>query len=246
MEVNDILSILNTVEEDIQSIRLSEDLLTIQQDSELSESRKDNLKKNMNLFNETLKKNRLKLVELQEKLNVSSINSSSLQKTIERLTKEMNEKSEYIVMLNNELDKKEVHIEALTSQIEELHTGMKNLEEINQSHVDQINEQEEELNTVYYCFGTRKELKEQNILTGGGMFSKTKALQGDFGRDYFMATDKRALSFIPLFSSKATILTNHPAGSYRLVKDSDRHLTLEISNPAAFWSSSHYLVIEVK
>ena len=244
--MNDILGILNVIEDDIQSIRIAEDILSIQQDSELSSSRREKLQNNMNLINETLKKNKLKLAELQEKLNVSSINASSLQKTIERLTNDMKEKAELAVFLQNELDKKEVHIEELTSQIEELHTDVKELETINQSHVERINEQEEEINTVYYCFGTRKELKEQNILTGTGLFSKSKALQGDFNRDYFMAIDKRALSTILLYSSKVTVKTNHPADSYQLVKDSDGRLTLEINNTTVFWSLSRFLVIEVR
>ena len=244
-EVNEILSILNAVEEDIQSIRIAEEILTIQHDSELSESGRESIKSNMNLIAETLNKNRLKLAELQEKLKVSAINSSSLQKTIDRLSKDMNEKSELITRFRNEIDEKEVHIEALTTQIEVLHSDVKELEEINQVQVDRILEQEEELHTVYYCFGTRKELKEQNILTGGGLFAKSKALQGDFKQDYFITADKRTLSNIPLFSSKATIKTNHPPNSFRLVKDRDRYLTLEINDPYTFWSLSPFLVIEV-
>ena len=246
VEVNDILSILNAVEEDIQSIRLSEEILTIQQNSELSESRKENLKNNMNLINETLKKNRALLGELQEKLNVSSINVSSFQKTIERLSRDMNEKSELVVVLTQEIENKEIHIEALASQIEDLHTSVKELEEINQLHVDRIYEQEEEINIVHYCFGTRKELKEQNILTGGGLFTSAKALQSNFNQDYFISVDKRTVTSIPLYSTKAAIITNHPNGSYQLVKDSDGRLKLEIIYPAVFWSLSNFLVIEVR
>jgi len=109
-----------------------------------------------------------------------------------------------------------------------------------------ISEQDQEMNAVYYCFGTNKELKEQNILTGGGLFSKSKALQGDFNRDYFLAADKRAVTSIPLYSSKATIKTNHPAGTYQFTKDTDGKLTLEILHTSVFWSLSHFLVIEVK
>ena len=102
VEINDILNILNMIEEDIQSIRIAEDIVNIQQDSELSDTRKESLKHNMLLINETLKKNRVKLSDLQEKLNTSSINSSSLQKTIQRLTNDMNEKSQLVVLLQNE------------------------------------------------------------------------------------------------------------------------------------------------
>ncbi len=245
-EVNELLSILNAIEEDIQAIRLSEDVLMMQKGSELSTSRRENMRKNINLINESLKRNKEKLEELQEKLDASSFDFSILQKTIDRLSKEMKEKSELAAVLQKELDKKEVRIVELTSQIEVLHADVKELEEINLTHVDRINEQEIELNTVYYCFGTKKELKEQNILTGGGLFSKTKAMQGDFNRDYFLTVDKRTVSSIHLYSSKATIITNHPNGSYRLNKEPDGKLTLEIIHSSVFWSLSNFLVIEVK
>ena len=245
-ETNELLSTLNAVEEDIQSIRITEDLLLIQKDSELSDARREQLKSNMNLISEALKKNRQKLAELQEKLNASSLNMSALQKTIDRLTKEMNEKSELIVVLRREIDKKEVQLEELALKIEELHADVNDLKGVNLSQSDLIVEQEQELNTVYYCFGTKKELKEQNILTGGGLFSKSKMMQGDFNYDYFQTIDKRMVTSIPLYTSKATIKTNHPSGSYQFIKDSNGKLVLEIINPTLFWSLSHYLVIEVK
>ena len=245
-ETNELLSTLNAVEEEIQSIRITEDLLMIQKDSELTDTRREQMKKNMNLISEALKKNRQRLAELQEKLNASNINVSALQKTIDRLTKEMNEKSEIIVVLRNEIDNKEVRIEELALQIEELHVDMKELEDVNLSQSGLIVEQDQELNTVYYCFGTIKELKEQNILTGGGLFSKSKTMQGNFNFDYFQTIDKRKVTSIPLYSSKATIKTNHPTGSYQFNKDSDGKLSLEIIYPTLFWSLSNYLVIEVK
>ena len=245
-EINDILSILNAVEEDIQSIRITDELLSIQKDSGLSNSRREQLRNHIGLINETLKNNRLKLNELQEKLNASNLRFSALQKTIDRLTKDMNEKSELIVVLQKEVDKKNVQIEQLSQQIEELHADVKELEDINISQVDKINEQDTELNTVYYCFGTKKELKEQGILTGGGIFSKSKALKGDFNYEYFLVADKRKLTAIPLFSSKAAIKTNHPNGSYQFTKDSDGSLTLQIIHSSVFWSLSPFLVIEIK
>ena len=245
-ETNELLSTLNAVEEDIQSIRITEDLLMIQKDSELSNTRREQLRNNMNLISEALKKNRQKLAELQEKLNASDLNFSALQKTIDRLTKEMNEKSEIIIVLRSEIDKKEVKIEELASQVEELFADVRELEGVNLSQSNLIVEQDQELNTVYYCFGTKKELKEQNILTGGGLFSKTKTMQSDFNFDYFQTIDKRNVTSIQLYSSKATIKTNHPSGSYQFSKDSDGKLMLEIIYPTLFWSLSHYLVVEVK
>ena len=245
-QMEDILSILNEVEDEIQSIRITEDYLTIQKDSELSESKRLQLRNNMKLITETLKKNKLQLAELQEKLNASGIQSTGLQKTIDRLTKEMDQQVELIVRLQKDLEEKAVEIEELSVQVEELQADVQELEEIKFSQSLQLNIQDQALNIVYYCFGTKKELKEQNILTGGGLFSKTKALEGEFNKDYFLTVDKRTLTDIPLFSSKATLKSNHPQNSYRFTKDTDGYLTFEITNRNAFWSLGNYLVIEVR
>ena len=59
-ELNDMLSTLNDIESDFQSIRDAENYLTIQQQTggELNQSRRDQIKQNMQLISETLKKNK--------------------------------------------------------------------------------------------------------------------------------------------------------------------------------------------
>ena len=51
---------------------------------------------------------------------------------------------------------------------------------------------------------------------------------------------------IPLYSKKVNLLSNHPANSYSLDKDANGFYTLRITNTNAFWSSSRYLVVQVK
>ena len=244
-DMNEMISLLNAIEGDIKSIREAEDFITIQKDVELTGSKREQLRKNMSLIAETLKKNRQQLAELQEKLNKSDIRSSALQATIDRLTNDINERSKLIIKLQSELAQKDEQIKDLSKQVEGLSDDVKILEDINISQSEKISEQDQALNVVYYCFGTKKELKEQNILTGGGLFSKVKTLEGDFNKDYFITIDKRQVTEVPLYSSKAIIRTNHPEGSYRFVKDDDGNLILEIESFNKFWSLSKYLVIEV-
>ena len=245
VEMNEMLSILNDIESDIQSIREAEDFISIQKNSELSQSKRSQIRSNMLLIAETLKKNKQQLAELQVKLNNSNIQSTALQKTIDRLTKDITDKSELIVSLQNELNKKDESIKELSAHVEDLNIDIKILENINESKDEKISEQDKALNKVFYCFGTKKELKEQNILTGGGLFSKAKTLQGDFNKDYFIPADKRQVRTIQLFSKKANVKTNHPEDSYSLFKDPDGNLVFEITNRTLFWSLSSYLVIEV-
>ena len=244
-EMNEMLSLLNSIEHDIQSIREAEEFLTIQKDSELSESKRDQIKSNMLLITETLKKNKQQLAELQEKLNNSNVQSSALHKTIERLTKDINEKSGFIVNLQSELAKKDEQIKGYSKQVENLITDIEILESVSYSQSEQISEQEITLNQVYYCFGTKKELKEQNIISGGGLFSKSKTLEGNFNREYFIVIDKRQITAIPLYASKASVKTNHPKDAYDFYKDPEGNLTLEVKDVNKFWSLSKYLVIEV-
>ena len=48
-----------------------------------------------------------------------------------------------------------------------------------------INTQDKQLNTGWYVFGTKSELKAQRILDGG------KVLQGSFNKNYFTKIDIR-------------------------------------------------------
>ena len=56
-ELNEMLSTLNDIEADFQSIRDAENYLTIQQQTggELNQSRREQIKQNMQLISETLK-----------------------------------------------------------------------------------------------------------------------------------------------------------------------------------------------
>ncbi|MDR1937392.1 MAG: hypothetical protein LBQ73_02695 [Tannerellaceae bacterium] len=246
-EMNEMLSTLNDIEADIQAIRDAENYLNIQQQggAELTPNTRRQIKDNMQLISETLKKNREQLGQLEEKLKNSNIQSSALKKTINRLTSELDQKATMIVALQEDLAKKNVRIQELDLQVSSLTEDVEGLSLTASTQAEALKAQDKTLNTAYYCFGTSKELKNQKILTGGGLFSKSKVLQGDFNRDYFIAIDIREVTEISLFAGKASLKSIHPAGSYEFVKDEDKNLTFKITDVKAFWSLGKYLVIEV-
>lgn len=246
-ELNDMLTTLNEVETNFQSIRDAENYLNIQQqqDSELTPSSREQIKKNMELITETLKKNKEQITKLEEQLKKSNIQSASLRKTIDRLSAELDQKTTMIVALQEDLARKNVRIQELDQMVSELNENVENLSVETKAQKEKLASQDKEINTVYYCFGTSKELKDQKILSGGGLFSKSKVLQPGFNKEYFLAVDMRELSEIPLFAAKAKLKSTHPEGSYEFVKDEDDNLTLKIVDPKTFWSLGKYLVIEV-
>lgn len=246
-EMNEILSILNDVEADIQSIRDAENYLNLQQQTggEFSKSNREQIKQNMQLISETLKKNKETISQLEDKLKKSGIQSAALRKTISRLSSELDQKATMIVALQEDLAKKNVRIQELDEMVSSLNEDVESLATTAAAQSEKLNEQDKALNTAYYCFGTSKELKDQKILSGGGLFSKSKVLQSGFNKDYFISVDIREVKEIPLFAAKAKLKSNHPEGSYEFVKDEDGNLTLNITDPRAFWSLGKYLVIEV-
>ena len=246
-EMNEILSTLNDVEADIQSIRDAENYLNLQQQTggEFSKSNREQIKQNMQLISETLKKNKEPISQLEDKLKKSGIQSAALRKTISRLSSELDQKATMIVALQEDLAKKNVRIQELDEMVSSLNEDVENLATTAAAQSEKLNEQDKALNTAYYCFGTAKELKDQKILSGGGLFSKSKVLQSGFNKDYFISVDVREVKEIPLFAAKAKLKSNHPEGSYEFVKDEDGNLTLNITDPKTFWSLGKYLVIEV-
>lgn len=246
-EMNEILTTLNDVEADIQSIRDAENYLNLQQQSsgEFSKSNREQIRENMQLISETLKKNKETISQLEEKLKKSGIQSTALRKTINRLSSELDQKTTMIVALQEDLAKKNVRIQELDEMVSSLNEDVESLATTAAVQSEKLNEQDKAINTAYYCFGTAKELKDQKILSGGGLFSKSKVLQSGFNKDYFISVDVREVKEIPLFADKAKLKSNHPEGSYEFVKDEDDNLTLNITDPKTFWSLGKYLVIEV-
>ena len=246
-ELNDMLSTLDDIEAGFQSIRDAENYLSLQQKAgdEMTPGRREQIKENMKLVSETLKRNREQIAELQDKLNKSGNKNKTLQTMIDRLSKELDEKTAMIVSLQEDLAKKNVRIQELDDMVSDLNENVENLSTTNAAQSEKLSAQDKALHTAYYCFGTAKELKAQNILTKKGIFTKTKVLQDGFNRDYFITIDTREVTEIPLFSSKAKLQSNHPETSYDFTKDEDGNVTLKITNPEAFWSLSKFLVIEV-
>ena len=121
-EMNDMLSVLNDVEADIQSIRDAENYLHIQQqqEGEPAPDVRRHIRENMQLISETLKKNKQQLSQLEEKLKNSNIQSAALKKTMDRLTSEIDRKTSMIAALQEDLEKKNIRIQELDRQVASL------------------------------------------------------------------------------------------------------------------------------
>ncbi|MDD6744591.1 MAG: hypothetical protein SO011_09595 [Prevotella sp.] len=238
-EINDMMGTLNEIQEGLREINEAENRLSVAKNGEGS-SRSVQIKENIRFIANTMAHNRELIKKLQQQLRESRFGGDELRKTIESLTQQLDEKEQQLQKLRAELDSKDIHIAQLDEKISNLNTNVENLKIETQEKSQTIGNQDKQLNTAWFVFGTKKELKEQHILVDG------KVLQSNFNKSYFTKIDIRVDKEIKLYSKSARVLTMHPSSSYTLARDANNQYVLRISNPQIFWSTSKYLVILVK
>lgn len=238
-EINDMLATFNEIEEGFREINEAQNRVSVAKQGE-GATRTQRIRENIQFIQSTMRQNRDLISKLQQQLRESTVKGEQFKRTIENLTQQLVEKEAELQKLRAELDAKDIHITELDEQIAGLNTNVSELKEENSQKTTTINAQDKQLNTAWFVFGTKDELKEQKILVDG------KVLQSNFNRDYFTKIDIRIDKEIKLYSRSAKMLTSHPAGSYTLERNANKQYVLRITNPQQFWSTSKYLVVLVK
>ena len=200
----------------------------------------ERIRENMQFIAERMQQNRELINKLRNQLRQSSVKGDQMRITIDNLMRQMEEKDAQLKQLQAELEAKNVQIGELNIQIEELAANVSTLKEESSQKQQTITTQDKQLNSAWFVYGTKSELKAQHIIEDG------KVLQANFNRDYFTKIDIRVDKEIRLYSRSAKLLTSHPATSYVLQQDANRQYILRITNPQQFWSTSKYLVVLVK
>ena len=238
-EINDMLETLNTIEDGFRAINEAQGRVTVERRGEGADAAQ-RIRENMQFINETMTQNKDLINKLRLRLRDSNTASEQLRKTLENLTAQLETKESELAVLRQELEAKDIHIAELDEQVSQLNEDVTTLKDDKARKEETISQQDKELNTAWYVFGTKRELKEQNILKSG------EVLQGNFNKNYFTKIDIRVDKEIKLMSRDAKLLTTHPANSYVLERDANKQYVLRITNPQQFWSTSKYLVVQVK
>lgn len=242
--VNEFFEVFNEIEANLAQIKEKENIITVNttSGSELSPDAKDRINNDILMIYQLLQENKEKLNYLNKQLKNSDLKILELNKMIARLTEEINSKDSEISELREELTILNILVEDLNANIDTL-TMMANMQE------DVISEQDEEIHTAFYVYGTKKELKAQQVITNEGGFigvGAVEKLMEDFNKDYFTKIDIRNTNKIPLMCKKAKLVTTHPSDSYVIEGDDDKVDNLKITDYKKFWSTSKYLVIIIE
>ena len=240
-EFDEIMGAFNEIQEGFKEINEAENRVSLDGDVIENQSEADRIKADIRFISDKLKNNRERIAELEEQLKNSKYNSAQLKKALQNMTEQLAAKQQQIETLQSELASKNIRIAELDEAVTDLNKNVEELSAENEEKAKTVAVQDQALNTAWYVFGTKSELKDQKILKRGDVLK-----DNDFNKDYFTKIDIRKEKEIKLYSKRAELLTSHPEGSYQLVKDNKEQYVLKINDPQSFWSVSRYLVIQVR
>ena len=246
-ELDEMLGTFNDISEGFRLINAAESRVDLNRNAvgEGSLSAKEKIADDIEFIRKQMEENREQIAKLQQMLKDSKNNSAQLKRAVNQLTKELEAKMQRIEELQTELAAKNIRIQELDEAVSGLTAARQQLESENAAKSATIAAQDKDLNTAWFVFGTKSELKEQNILKTRFLGKGEVMKEDNINLNYFTKIDIRTTNQIRLYSKGAKVLTNHPNGTYTLEKDDKGELTLKITNAKEFWSVSKYLVIQV-
>lgn len=245
--INDFIESLNTIEENLEIIKKKETIIAVNSENP-NQSQKQKIASDLTSINNLLEQNRMKIEDLQKKLNNSYYQNSKLRKLTDRLRAELDLKASEIAALNEKVAKLNIEVDNLNGKVTELNGTVLALNTENETKTKLIEEQIEELNTAFYVCGTSRELQEKKVITKDGGFigiGRTSVLNEDFNKNEFKKIDITKTTTIPVTGKKISLVTSHPSNSYK-VEGVDKVEGITILDPAEFWKSSKYLVVAVR
>lgn len=235
--LQEMTTFVTTMSDGMNAIAQQENMIFNNGGNEGTSLDKEQLKSHLETLANTLTEQRSKIKALSDSLKARGADLSKMQGLIDNLTRQLEEKDKVIAQLRQDVEQKNFSIADLQKKLNVAMAGSAQYEQ-------RAAKAEKELATItsaYVLMGTKEALLD------GGYIDKRKHVQtetmpkGDFTKvNIYQFTELD----IPTRSPK--LLTDHPRKSYSIEKIDKENRKLVITNPQLFWSSSRYLIIQVK
>jgi len=247
---NEMVKTMDEINKNLDMIRDKQGMVANTSSTE-SLTKKEEILHNISLINALLEDNKFKIDQLTKQSKKLGKQNSAMAK-IAKQTKERIEKQEQeIAMLKEQLAQAEFKIADLNVKLDEAQMANEVLTSEKTLLTETNSKLDKDLNKAYFTYGTYKELKEKSIIEKKGGFlgvGKKEALASAFtkNRSSFTELDIREAKSIPIQGKKPKLVTHHPEGSYSWTEGENGYATLNITKPEEFWSTSKFLVVEIK
>ncbi|MFT3885216.1 MAG: hypothetical protein QM724_07240 [Flavobacteriales bacterium] len=231
--INDMFGAFNRVSENLRAIREKQGLLSKGRGVESGKNMEETMAADLHAIDSLLNENKKIIAKLRQTSSTQGKKLSELEKSILELERTVGEK--------------DTEIASLKEQLSSTNASLASMIQMYQDKDQLAMAQKGELNTAWYCVGTAKELKDNGVVTKEGGFvgigKSTKLNTQGMNLGYFKKIDITRSTVIPVNAKKAKVITSHPADSYKLVGEGKVD-NLTVTDTAAFWSVSKYLVIQ--
>ena len=232
--INESLEFFTEIQNNLESIELKKDEIRIRStDKELSAEDKEWILEQINHINYLRQENLKKIDALNKKIRSKDLKINELDKMIQDLAQDIRDKDDQISILQADLSS--------------LDKAYSKLFDAYQEKAELVEELTEELNTVYYTYGTEDELVKNQVIERKNGFigiGKKINLVDNFNEKYFAKIDLTEEKEIFVEGSDIKIITDHPSRSYTLVA-LGKNTKIKINQPREFWKVSNYLVVVV-
>lgn len=244
-DITDMTTYVTLLADGLDSIAKQEDiLLYTNKGREGTITDREQLKKNLDMFEQILSQQKQRIAQLADSLKSKGEKLSKLSSLVTYLNQQLDEKNVMITKLRSELDNKNVNISQLQRKVSSLTESNSQLTQKVEAQVKALTTQSEMINEGFVKIGTKKNLSDLGIITGG-FLKKKKVNPNAIQQGQFMRVDIRNFKEIPLKSANPKILTQMPSTSYRIEKNGKNSSVLYILDPTIFWSISNYLIIQL-
>ena len=239
--INEIQSSLESLEQD-----LSGQLFTQKEIPGTSpEERRTKIISSIANMRDQIEADKKKIATLEKQLATSKSQLKGVQEIVNKLKTSISEKEQIMDELQQRLGilNETLETERRTSA-EEIQKREMTITEKEQ----QITQQSIEANTIYYVYGTRKELMSKGIMDRkGGLLGigKVSTVKQNIPVEQFTTLnllENQQITF-PATKKGYSILTNHPATSYKVEKEGDQNI-LTILDATSF-RKQKFVVIEL-
>ena len=241
--INDWLATFDQIEKNLSAIKQKENILSMKSTgTEFSKDKKNQILEDIKAINTLIDENKKKIANLSAQLKKSGNTITGLQSRIAELETSMTLYESQVTELKTTLAGKDVEITQLNTNVVALRDTVTVKEQ-------KISRQISKMNEAFLASGTFKDLRDKGLLSKEGGFlglGRKENLIQDFPDGIFEKIDVTQTKTIPVNSKNVKLITEHPSGSYELVREGEKNIAyIEIKNPDEFWRISKYAVVEI-
>jgi len=230
--INESLAFFSEIQRNLEAIELKKDEIRIKTtDKELSADDKQWIIEQIKHLNHLREENLKKIKTLDKKFKNQELKLRQLEKMVDDLLQSIHDKDVEIALLQGDLGA--------------LDKGYVRLFDAYQEKARQVEELTEELNSVYYTYGTVDELVRNKVIERKNGFigiGRSIRLMDNFNERYFVKFDMNEEKIISVEGAELKFITDHPSRSYFL-RNVGKNTEIVIKNPREFWKVSNYLVL---